>query len=1160
MKLHRILSITLLLFLFFSSYSGYSQDRENYALLWEISHLDSSKKSYLFGTFHSQDPKVFKFSDSVIPAIKNTEAFAMEIHPDSMTSSLLKTMFKDIKKNVYKEVLSEEEYERLDKRYEELHGKSLDSAPFLNPTFIETRLTKDVPKEDEMETFLDVYLYGIAKYYNNDVYGLEKVEDQLPNLEDIPKEEIREEVLEILDSDEEESENYVQFLKEVYYQGDIEKLYEEIAGSTPFNVSLNRRNHVMADNMERIMKEKSLFTAVGAAHLSGEEGIISLMRKKGFVVSKVAATFNEDPTEFDFSQEINLDEWYHDRIPELGFELKLPSEPQPINIKEGLFSRMSMDMVTGRFFAYMAVDFRGKQIKEGYDFTESVLAEQIQGDTTKIVSRRQFEKFGHQIDEVVVNKDEGVLKMQIIRTDQIVYAFMVQSQAASTNMAQSNAFFNSIVLFPPEVPIVEWDTFEPDLGAMSISMPGEIKDISREVANPQGEELPPYIMNMYMAQDKANNMLYIMRYNDQPKGHYIMDNTTYEEELIAHFSSMGTIISGPTQYKERGLEGLEFEISLGNGYNTLVRFFMRGNRTYVLLAQKTVADEKVDRTDTFFKSFEYSDYKTIAFDSILNLDNKYEMRVPSSVSFESNEFYISEAKFDSLHTYYGTMDETGGNYGMERTFLRPYSEYTSYENAYDEYTEWILEEGDSIIKTKDVKISGVPAREVLIKNNKQDIQQKLRMVLHDRSIFLFLAYANEEELSMPSSQQFFDAFKIKKFKSDFDPFAPKRKKFFKNLKSKDSVVFYEAKSALRYLTFDANDTPALLKILNKPLLDEGGYYNTRQSIINTLASIGDAETFEKVKEYYLKAYASESNRAHVLPTFLTYKVPSAEEVYFDFLKNRRPKRENNGWFNVFYPLSDSLERIEANQERLIELMDVPNYRDGIVGLYNGKIYNDSLSKHRLLKMKEHILTHLVQDTKGYVDTVQRKEKPHLNYSLISNYLNIIRRTNTKSQDVSESLQLLTRETENSDWLKTQSIITSLHLGYDVDESVLLKKMEDPYSRFEIMEELVKAQKQEIIPKDYLAKDQFTYLSFYNRMGYDDEYPDKIETLGNVMNDGIEYRVFSFSYDAYDGGYFGVAELKAAELDDFNMNECFVNWEELDKENWSEQAQELINSN
>jgi uncharacterized protein YbaP (TraB family) len=53
------------------------------------------------------------------------------------------------------------------------------------------------------------------------------------------------------------------------------------------DVLLNNRNKNWISKMTEVMMQKPTFFGVGAGHLAGEEGVIKLLRKKGFKVEAV---------------------------------------------------------------------------------------------------------------------------------------------------------------------------------------------------------------------------------------------------------------------------------------------------------------------------------------------------------------------------------------------------------------------------------------------------------------------------------------------------------------------------------------------------------------------------------------------------------------------------------------------------------------------------------------------------------------------------------------------------------------------------------------------------------------------------------------------------------------------------------------------------------
>ena len=133
---------------------------------------------------------------------------------------------------------------------------------------------------------------AMAKEQGKDILGLETIEDQMQVFDNIP--------------DSVEAANIVKMIKEyhtqlkqfaemvqVYKEQNIEKLYNSVSSSPDLMEAeedlLEKRNKNWIPVMETNMKEAGCFFAVGAAHLGGTNGVITLLRKQGYSVKAVNA-------------------------------------------------------------------------------------------------------------------------------------------------------------------------------------------------------------------------------------------------------------------------------------------------------------------------------------------------------------------------------------------------------------------------------------------------------------------------------------------------------------------------------------------------------------------------------------------------------------------------------------------------------------------------------------------------------------------------------------------------------------------------------------------------------------------------------------------------------------------------------------------------------
>jgi uncharacterized protein YbaP (TraB family) len=128
-----------------------------------------------------------------------------------------------------------------------------------------------------------------SRQYNKEIKGLETTEFQASIFDSIPYKKQAKDLVTYIDS----IESYKQVTKEmieVYRKQDLEQMDSLMNKSDPgmedyMDLLLFGRNRHWVAQMPALMKENSLLFAVGAGHLPGEQGVINLLRKKGYKVT-----------------------------------------------------------------------------------------------------------------------------------------------------------------------------------------------------------------------------------------------------------------------------------------------------------------------------------------------------------------------------------------------------------------------------------------------------------------------------------------------------------------------------------------------------------------------------------------------------------------------------------------------------------------------------------------------------------------------------------------------------------------------------------------------------------------------------------------------------------------------------------------------------------
>src|SRR6478609_6658583 len=163
------------------------------SLLWEISGNGLEKPSYLYGTVHTGDERVFAFGDSTKIAWDNTEVVAGELvfSKDSATKIMKYIMLPKGKQ--LSDYMTEKDYERVMKFAEKHMGSSAVAIKKMKPIYSAYYLAKVASskksKHPQREQSLDEYLQLFAKEEHKDVVGLELYAEQLAAIDHIPMEE-----------------------------------------------------------------------------------------------------------------------------------------------------------------------------------------------------------------------------------------------------------------------------------------------------------------------------------------------------------------------------------------------------------------------------------------------------------------------------------------------------------------------------------------------------------------------------------------------------------------------------------------------------------------------------------------------------------------------------------------------------------------------------------------------------------------------------------------------------------------------------------------------------------------------------------------------------------------------------------------------------------
>ncbi len=275
-----------------------SAGAQYHSLLWKISGNGLKEPSFLYGTMHTSDARVFAFGDSVMPSFASAKAFAMELDPDKAMNMGVIAKLMMGKGYSLKKMIPEEDYKTLDSIVQHEIGLSVamfdNVAPVFTMTILEASgLALNDSSANGNTDVLDMYFYkrakkpSLGKEKKKKIIGIETVDEQLEALNSLNYQEQADLLVKEIHSFLENKTEGIDLVK-FYLDQNLDSLAtNDVDAQMPakfYKALVTDRNIRMANRIGVFVKEQSSFIAIGALHLPKEEGVISLLRKKGFTV------------------------------------------------------------------------------------------------------------------------------------------------------------------------------------------------------------------------------------------------------------------------------------------------------------------------------------------------------------------------------------------------------------------------------------------------------------------------------------------------------------------------------------------------------------------------------------------------------------------------------------------------------------------------------------------------------------------------------------------------------------------------------------------------------------------------------------------------------------------------------------------------------------
>jgi uncharacterized protein YbaP (TraB family) len=269
---------------------GFSQEPAN-SLLWRVQGNGLIRPSYVVGTVHSRDARAFGQVPQLLEIITQVDAVAGELdltgpmgNPAELAVAMMMPPGQELSDLYPRKKLKVVQ----DRVQQELGAVALLTGR-MKPFYLMAMLGEATMREDSA-LVLDQYLEEKAKAMGKGVLGLETIQEQLAAVDALPLQEQANMLYDLVEHDLYRRE--LEGMLDAYAAQDLDSLTRICAmGGMPdvFNARLlSDRNKVMAQRMDSLLQNGStLLFAVGAAHLTGVQGLLMTLRTKGYRVDAV---------------------------------------------------------------------------------------------------------------------------------------------------------------------------------------------------------------------------------------------------------------------------------------------------------------------------------------------------------------------------------------------------------------------------------------------------------------------------------------------------------------------------------------------------------------------------------------------------------------------------------------------------------------------------------------------------------------------------------------------------------------------------------------------------------------------------------------------------------------------------------------------------------
>jgi len=1072
--------------------------------LWKISGNGLQKPSYLYGTMHLTDDRIFNLGDSLYSAIENCDGFAIEINPDDFTPFIIDETKKNLLESQrLKEMMSEKDFKKYGKVLAKKLKKNENDITTADVLHEKNKWIEESYRTGKMQTFLDVYLFDVARRQGKWMGGVEDIQDQENLINSLVDESDIEELANSDDGNRDKHNDVsgIERMIKVYTNNDLNAIdaFSNLEDSTYHDALLTKRNKKMAMRMDSLSHERSMVFAVGVAHLPGDDGVIELLKQKGFTVTPVFSSKKIKPVDYKLPK-ISLP-WYDVKDDAGFYSAAMPGKPGNMELYGLLNMKLYFDVFNSTVYMTTAMHtpYSSKMADSVFGVVSDYYFDINDYTKGKPVSINNVP--GREFVSDVKKYSRGYL----LYKDGMMYMAIAMSMKKDTaNAASINKFLHSFVIHSENIEDdTKYFTYEDKQKAYSIDLPAKPRS-AMDLSSLKKDTSINQEINVVT--DPKTGAYLFFGVNQATKGFFIENDSALLVRIKESQKNKFSEISIDTTYIVDDHRVMDYGGTLSQAPLMMkAHYEFRGNRWYALLAMYDPKKEN-PTVDRFFSSFKMLDYPAYEWNQYSSTDKIFSTWAPAEFDFvhsvDSSDGTISD-KYECFDT------SRANDYMITVESFSKYYWQNDEAAVMKKLIKTAVQYNDSLLWKKDIMNGDAKGIEIAIQKEGSNNIRRKRMLLNDNKLYTLFTVQQASEIDNDNNKKFFEDFRFTTTNGSKELFTSKAKLLLNDLSDNDSAVRAGAKSYLNTVPFSKEELPLLHEaLLKKYRSEQYEYETTNEAIQRIIVDLNDTSSYVFAKNNYFTADDEMKNLLlGIMVSFQTQEHFS--DIKTLILKQPPVKEPDYSFIDKF---TDSVQLAASVFPEILPLLKDTVMAPAITRIAM-RLLDSNLINVFIFQPYQKDILNLAQ--KNYQKVKKDPDAyDYANYSII-NLLGAM--NNASCNAVLQNWSLL-----KSPYLQIAAISELLKNKQTLNPAALQSIASDKSTRTELYDTLHAYKKEALYPKAYLSQKSFAESYVYLAASDDDEPSDLTYLTQKIINFKGKQSRFYFYKVTYgedeDAGY------------------------------------------